>query len=75
MNALFLLQHRLDLYHMLVPQLPQYVHPLQQPRTVWGVEVVDLADQHSGVLVCAFLALPEGVVLLHYHDHLLRHFI
>ena len=50
-----------------------HVDTLKQPRTVGGVEVVDLAHQHSRVLVGALLALPEGVVVFHYHDHLLRH--
>jgi len=37
--------------------------------------MVDLANKHARALVRAFLALPEGVVILHYDDHLLRHFI
>lgn len=73
MDALLLLKDGFDLYHVFVPQLPEDIHSVQQSRPVGGVEMVDLPHQHSGVLVGAFLALPKGVVVLHYDDHLLRH--
>ena len=58
---------------MLVPQLPEDAHLLQQLGTLLHAHLVDLAHQHLRVLSGALLALSEGVVVLHDHDYLLGH--
>jgi hypothetical protein len=72
-HRLLLLQHRLDPNHVFVLQPPQDPHLLEQPVPLLHAHFVDLTNKHSCLLACYLLALPERVVLLHYHDHLLRH--
>lgn len=58
---------------MLVLQSPQDAYFFEKPVPLLDADLVDLADEDARVFAGYLLALPEGVVLLHYHDHLLRH--
>jgi hypothetical protein len=73
MDALLLLQHLVDSYHMLVLQLTKQAHLLVHPGVVRQTHVVDLAHQHPHHRGGDLFALPEGVVLLHRDYHLLWH--
>ena len=58
---------------MLVLQSPQNSHLFQKLVPFLHANLIDLADKDSRILAGYLLTLPEGVVLLHYDYHLLRH--